>query len=163
MVVFPQLRARNVRRHDLCIHEHLDQPPASRGEWHAHGIAKTNLQERSVARVQPEDPFHAARQKRGADERPRKEGKQDECDGSSKQWIQATPNGGSDTVVNYGVRATSGPNPPSSPVGHDLWYNTTDKNLYVFAKASADATASWLKTHDVVEPGSFISSPVIGQ
>ena len=79
-------------------------------------------------------------------------------DTNSKQWIQATPNGGSDTVVNYGVRATSGPNPPSSPSGHDLWYNTSDRNLYDFAKASADATATWLKTHDVIPQGSFIKA-----
>jgi len=83
-------------------------------------------------------------------------------DGGSKQWIQATTGSEGNAVVNYGVRATAGSSQPTNAKVHDLWYNTTDKSLYINVKPQGQNTAVWTKSHDITDPASFVSNVTAG-
>ena len=63
-------------------------------------------------------------------------------DGNSSQWIQANTYN-PPTSVTVGTTVTAGTTAPQTYKTHDLWYNTTDKTLYIHH----DST--WKKIHDV--------------
>lgn len=63
-------------------------------------------------------------------------------DGNSSQWIQATTYN-APTAVTAGTKVTAGVTAPQDYKTHDLWYNTTDKTLYIHH----DST--WKKIHDI--------------
>jgi hypothetical protein len=68
-------------------------------------------------------------------------------DGNSQQWIQATNYGQSDGLYTSGTTTTSGVAAPSTANANDLWYNTTDKTLYINYKTGSNA--NWVKIHDI--------------
>ena len=83
-------------------------------------------------------------------------------DGGSKQWIQATTGSEGETVVNYGIKATAGSTQPTSAAVHDLWYNTTDKSLYINVKPQGSNTPVWTKSHDITNPSTFVTGITAG-
>ena len=70
-------------------------------------------------------------------------------DGNSSQWIQANTYGPGSGAVSSGTRVTSGANSPAGAAANDLWYNTTDKTLYINYKTGS--AANWVKIHDIAD------------
>ena len=70
-------------------------------------------------------------------------------DGNSQQWIQANTYGPGAGNVSSGATVTSGANAPDDAYANDLWYNTTDKTLYINYKTGL--AANWVKVHDVAD------------
>lgn len=66
-------------------------------------------------------------------------------------WIQATNNGPVLSSFTGGGRrgssVTAGNSAPADPQSYDLWYNTTDKTLYINYQTGSNA--NWVKVHDV--------------
>ena len=83
-------------------------------------------------------------------------------DGGSKQWIQATTGSQGETVVNYGIKATAGSTQPTDAAVHDLWYNTTDKSLYINVKPQGANIPVWTKSHDITNPSTFVTGITAG-
>ena len=75
-------------------------------------------------------------------------------DSDGAQWIQAT-NYGESTPLITGTNTTSGAAAPSSAKANDLWYNTTDKTLYINYKTGL--AANWVKIHDIANTTSITS------
>lgn len=70
-------------------------------------------------------------------------------DENSQQWIQANTYGTGSGAISSGARVTSGANAPDYADANDLWYNTTDKTLYINYKTGL--VANWIKIHNVPE------------
>jgi len=83
-------------------------------------------------------------------------------DGGSKQWIQATTGSQGEAVVNYGIKATSGATQPATASAGDLWYNTSDKSLYINIKPQGSNAAVWTKSHNVTDPSTFVTGITAG-
>ena len=62
-------------------------------------------------------------------------------DGTSNQWVIASPNVGGDSKSNI----FTGPSAPADPIEGELWYNTLDNTIYVYSlgqwRASSSAVA----------------------
>ena len=76
-------------------------------------------------------------------------------DGNSRQWIQANTYGTGSTAVSSGTTVTSGTSAPASAKSNDLWYNTTDKTLYVNYKTGT--AANWVKIHNIPDTAAVTS------
>ena len=50
-------------------------------------------------------------------------------DGTSNQWVIASPNVGGESKANI----FTGPSAPSDPIEGELWYNTLDNTIYVYS------------------------------
>ena len=68
-------------------------------------------------------------------------------DGNSQQWIQANTYGPGAGSVSSGTTVTAGASAPTEAASNDLWYNTTDKTLYINYKTGL--AANWVKIHNV--------------
>ena len=74
-------------------------------------------------------------------------------DVDSSQWIQSTPSGsGFINPSSVGMTLHSGQVEPTDFKRGDLWYNTSENTLY------AHVGGAWKKSHNVVDPSSFITS-----
>ena len=68
-------------------------------------------------------------------------------DGNSQQWIQANTYGPGTATAVTGTQVTAGSVAPTAAAAYDLWYNTTDKTLYVNHKTGLDV--NWVKVHNI--------------
>ena len=76
-------------------------------------------------------------------------------DADSSQWIQATNYNTAVPTTGTGVVITSGTTAPTQGKLHDLWYNTTDKTLYINHKTGE--SHNWVKAHNVSDTTAITS------